>query len=61
MIFKLLQGIPLFQDVAASMSNTFPFGTSPLIPKTLNIIKYQLCGPLNDDKVNQKMMIKYKY
>ena len=26
----------------------------PLLHKNLNIIKYQLCGPWNDEKVNQE-------
>ena len=37
MIFKDLQGIPLFQDVSASMAYTLPQGNSPLTPeKNLN-------------------------
>ena len=40
-----MQGIPLFQAIFASMSNTILQRNSLLIPKNLNIIKYQLSGP----------------
>ena len=58
MIFKILQGIPLFQAVASPKANTLPKEPHLLLQKNLNITKYQLCGPQNDEKVNQKMIIK---
>ena len=42
MIFKILQGIPLFQDVTASMANFFPLEPHLLIQKNLEWIKYHL-------------------
>ena len=59
--FKNLQGIPLFKAVAASMDDNFFQLTSPLNPKKLNITKYRFCGPWNDEKVNQTMIIKLWY
>ena len=44
MIFEILQGIPMCKAVAASMADMFPERISPIIPKKINIIKYQLCG-----------------
>ena len=51
--FKL-KWIILFQAVAASMANTFPKEPHLLLHKNLNIIKYQLYGAWNDEKVNPK-------
>ena len=44
---------PLFQAVAASMAKIFFKEHHLLFQENLNIIKYQLCAPLNDEKVNQ--------
>ena len=52
-----MQGIPLFQAVSASMADTSPQITSPFT-KNLNIIKYQIYVPWNDEKAKQKMIIK---
>ena len=53
MIFKKLQGITLLQAVAASMVNTFP-KEPHFLQKNLNIIKSQLYGPWNNEKVNKQ-------
>ena len=53
MIFIILQGILLFKIVADSMDNTFHNETH-LLQKYLNIIKSQLCGPWNNEKLNKK-------
>ena len=42
-IYKILQGIQLFQAVSASMADTFTQITSPLTPEKLEQIKYYLC------------------
>ena len=54
MIFKILQGIPLFQAASDSMEDTFTQKTLPLTLEKLNIIKYQLCVPWNNEKTDKK-------
>ena len=61
MLFKKNQGVPLLHDVSVSMDDNFLQRTSPLTPNKLNRIKYQLCGPWNYEKVNQKTKNKIKY
>ena len=51
--FNILQGITLFQAVAASTANTF-HKEPRLLMKNINIIKSQLCRPSDNDEVNQK-------
>ena len=58
MIFKFLQGIPLFQALAASTVDTFNQRTSPITQEKIELIKKQLRGPWNDEKVDQKIIIK---
>ena len=52
--FKILQGIPMFQAVSASMADSFTIGHHLLFHKNLNVIKYQLCGLWNDEIVRKK-------
>ena len=55
--FKLIKGIPLFQSVSDSIADIFTKEPHLFLHQNLNIIKFQPCGPLTDEKVIQKMII----
>ena len=56
--FKILKWITLCYSVAYSIANTFYQIISLITPENVEWIKYELWGPWNDVKVNQKMIIK---
>ena len=53
--------LPCFRTYLPQRLTIFHKEPHLLLKKNLNLIKYKLYGPWNDDKVNQKMRIKQKY